>query len=368
MYWVCDPKSFPNMTPMKSVSSIDAVGMGEEAWNALAAGSPTNSVFQTYQWVSSWERTFKGEHEPWYVSVSDSSGVVGIAPLMLSRGVLGERIVRFLGDGKADYCDFLLAGDKHKAVEAICQTLFAAQDRWDVVMLNSIPAESPTIGLLQSICRRLGYHVLQRDLYSNPVLIIKEHEAEAENILNKAALRRRLNYFQRTGTLTFKTLTGKDVLPYLDEFFEQHIGRWAGSATPSLFLHERNRAFYRELATTMADKEWLALSIVEFNGQPLAMHYGFDYNGRLLWYKPAFDRAHAKHSPGLVLLRYLIGHAIAHQRHEFDFTIGDEPFKARFSNKERTTVQFQICRDPLSFALAWSRWQLGAIRRKLVGK
>lgn len=352
---------------MKIISSIDAVGMGEEGWNTLAAGSPTNSIFQTYQWVSSWERTFKSECEPWYVSVGDSSGFVGMAPLMISRGTLGERIVRFLGDGKADYCDFLLAGDKHKAVEAICRTLFSAQDRWDVLILNSIPAESPTIGLLQDNCRRFGYHVLQRDLYPSPALIIKEHESEAGDILNKAALRRRLNYFQRAGALTFKTLIGKDVLPYLDGFFEQHVGRWAGSATPSLFLDERNRAFYRELALSMADKEWLVLSIVELNGQPLAMHYGFDYDGRFLWYKPSFDKAHAKHSPGLVLLRYLIGHAIAHQRNEFDFSIGDEPFKTRFSNKVRTTVQFQICRDPLSFALAWSRWQLGAIRRRLVG-
>lgn len=364
---MCDPQSFFNMTSTNIVSSIDAVGMSEEAWNALADGSPTNSVFQTYQWMSSWEKTFKSECEPWYVSVSDSSGFVGMAPLMITRGGLGERIVRFLGDGKADYCDFLLAGDKPKALESICQALFAAQDRWDVVILNSIPSESPTIGLLQDICLRFDYQVLQRDLYSNPALIIKENEAEARDIFNKAALRRRLNYFQRAGVLAFKTLIGKDVLPYLDGFFEQHIGRWAGSATPSLFLDERNRAFYRQLATAMADKEWLALSIVELNGQPLAMHYGFDYNGRFLWYKPSFDKAHAKHSPGLVLLRYLIGHAIANQRHEFDFTIGDEPFKARFSNKVRTTVQFQICRDPLNFALAWSRWQLGAIRRKLVG-
>ena len=353
---------------MKIVSSIDAVGMGEEAWNALAAGSPTNSVFQTYQWVSSWEKTFSCEHEPWYVSVGDPSGVVGIAPLMISRGVLGERIVRFLGDGKADYCDFLLAGDKLKALESICQALFAARDRWDVVILNSIPAESPTIGLLQDVCRRSGYYVLQRDLYTSPVLIINEHEAESRKIFNKAALRRRLNYFQRTGALTFKTVTGQAVLPYLDGFFEQHIGRWAGSKTPSLFLDERNRAFYRELATTMANKEWLALSIVEFNGKPLAIHYGFDYNGRLLWYKPSFDRTHAKHSPGLVLLRYLIGHAIANQRHEFDFTIGDEPFKTRFANRVRTTIQFQICRDPFHFALAWSRQKLGAARRKLVAE
>lgn len=348
------------------VSSIDSIGLDEQAWNALAAGSPTNSIFQTYQWVSSWEKSYKGEHEPLYVSVSGPCGVVGVAPLMITNGGLNKRIVKFLGDGRADYCDFLLAGDRPAALERIFDRVIAAQDRWDVMELNSIPSESPTIASVHDICRRSGYHVLQRQLYTSPALIIKEHESEAVRIFNKASLRRRQNYFQRTGSLTFKTLVGSEVLPYLDRFFDQHVTRWAGTATPSFFLDERNQAFYRELATTMADNEWLALSIVEFNEKPLAMHYGFDYNRTLLWYKPSFDRVHAKHSPGLVLLRYLIGHAIENKRGEFDFTIGDEPFKTRFANKIRTTVQLQIFRDPLRFALAWSRLQASVVKRKLV--
>lgn len=348
------------------VSSLDCLGFGEKAWNALAAGSPTKSIFQTYQWVSSWEKIFKGEHEPLYISVGDSSGVMGVAPLMMSRGFLNERIIRFLGEGRADYCDFLYAGNTPKVLEAVCQALFAVRDRWDEIRLSSIPAESPTVGLLQDICRRSGYHVLQRQLYPSPVLIIKGHEAEALKILNKATLRRRQNFFQRTGSLAFKTVTGKDVLPYLDRFFEQHIGRWADTSTPSLFLEERNRAFYRELATAMADKEWLALSIVELNGGPLAMHYGFDYNGKLLWYKPSFDPAHAKHSPGLVLLKYLMEYVLARKLEEFDFTIGNEPFKNRFSNHIRTTMQFQIFQDPVRLSLAWSRQKLNAAKRSLV--
>jgi len=347
-------------------SSLDSLGLGEKPWNTLVSGSPTDSIFQTYEWVSSWEECFKGEHEPLYISVRDSSEVVAVAPLTVSRGPLNQRVIRFLGDGRADYCDFLYAGNRPKVLEAICQVLFAERGRWDEIRLNSIPAESPTVEVLQDICRRSGYYVLQRQLHLSPTLTIKGHEAEALTILNKASLRRRQNYFQRIGALTFKTVIGKDVLLYLNGFFEQHIDRWAGSTTPSLFLDERNKVFYRELATVMADKEWIALSIVELNGRPLAMHYGFDYGNKFLWYKPSFDPAQKKHSPGLVLLKYLMGYAFARKREEFDFTIGDEPFKARFANKVRTTIQFQIFRNPLHLALAWSRQMLGSVRRKLV--
>lgn len=350
----------------KIATSIQAVGLGEKGWNALVAESPTKSVFQTYQWMVSWEKIFKAACEPWCISVKDVSGIVGVAPLMITKGFLNRRFLKFLGDGKSDYCDFLLASDRIAGLEKIFDHLFTAQDRWDVIELNCIPAESPTIPAIRTICRNFGYRMLQRVLYPSPTLLIKGHREEALKIYNKAGLRRRQNYFERKGRLAFKTLFGSDVMPYIEQFFAQHISRWAGTATPSLFLDERNQAFFRELVQAMSGAGWLVLSVVELDGRPLAMHYGFDYGGRLLWYKPSFDPTQAKHSPGLVLLRHLIGYAIEREREEFDLSIGDEPFKARFANKVRETVQIKIFRDPLNFALAWSRQTLGSAKMRLV--
>jgi len=354
------------MIQTRFFASIHTVGLDREAWNALAAGSETNTVFQTHQWMSSWEKVFGDQCEPWVISVEDPAGVVGVAPLMVKKGLLGERRVMFLGEGKADYSDFLTAGDRLKVLEGVSSALFTARERWEVIELNNIPAESSTVALLQGIFRRAGYRTLVRDLYQSPTLLIRGHEDEALKIFNKAGLRRRENYFQRNGQLTYKTMTGMDVMPYLDRFFDLHVGRWAGSGSPSLFLKEVNRTFYRELAVAMADNMYLRLCIIEFDGEPLAMHYGFDYNGRLLWYKPSFDRAQEKHSPGLVLLRYLIGYAIDHKREEFDFTIGDEPFKRRFSNHLRTTVSLQIFQDPVRYYYALLKQNLSAAKKRFV--
>lgn len=354
------------MIQTRFFQSIHTVGLDRESWNALVTGSETNTVFQTHQWVSSWEKVFGDYCEPWFISVADPARVVGVAPLMVKKGLLGERRVMFFGEGKADYSDFLTAGDRQKVLEAICNALFTARERWDVIELNSIPAESSTVALVQGISHRAGYRTLVRDLYQSPTLRIRGHEDEALKIFNKAGLRRRENYFHRNGHLTYKTLTGVDVMPYLDRFFAQHVARWAGSGSPSLFLKERNRTFYREIAVAMADNRHLLLSIIEFDGEPLAMHYGFDYNGRVLWYKPSFDRAQAKHSPGLVLLRHLIGYALDHEREEFDFTIGDEPFKSRFSNHLRTTVSLQIFQDPVRYYYALSKQKLSAAKKRFV--
>ncbi len=146
--------------------------------------------------------------------------------------------------------------------------------------------------------------------------------------------------------------------PYIDEFFEQHVRRWAGRETPSLFTDVRNRVFYRRLAAELADAGSLLFSVVEFNDQPVAFHYGFDYNGVVMWYKPSFDIAYAHQSPGLVLLRNLMGYAIEQNRTEFDFGVGDEEFKQRFTNTKRMTTRIRIYRNRVRFAVDLSKRNL----------
>jgi len=347
------------------LSGAGRVGLDENEWNALTSLSETNTVFQTYQWMKSWLKAFGDQYEQLIIAIAASSKVVGIAPFIVEEGFAGERIVRFLGDGKADYCDFITTSDRSKVLGAIFDALFVSAERWHVIELNNIPAESSTIKLVQTICHRSGYRILEQEQYRCPTLVITGHKDEAIEIFNKPALRRRQRYFEKNGLLTFKDLTGAAAISYLGRFFDQHVARWAGSKSPSLFLDERNRTFYRELAGAMADKGGLLLSVAEFNGQPIAIHYGFDYNGKLLWYKPSFDVAYAKHSPGLVLIRHLIGYAIKQGRDEFDFTIGDEPFKSRFTNYVRKTMTLKIFRNSGRYYYEHSKHRFLASVKKL---
>ena len=90
---------------------------------------------------------------------------------------------------------------------------------------------------------------------------------------------------------------------------------------------------------------WLQFSIVEFNGEPIAFHFGFDYCGCVTWYKPSFDMRFAEHSPGLLLTRQLIEDGLRRSRRELDFTIGDEAFKGRFSSLQRYNWNLGIYRS-----------------------
>jgi CelD/BcsL family acetyltransferase involved in cellulose biosynthesis len=354
----------PGPTPSAWSASLDAIilpdfeqGCVEERiWDNLASTAETNSVFQTHAWHRAWWRVFGADYEPLVVVVPGASEPLGIAPLMLERRSARPRVVRFIGDGRSDYCDVLARReDKPRVLKAVFEAL-SVGSRWDVMYLNNVPASSGTIEPLRDICRQAGYHLMVHQQFVCPTLRIEGQEESALRIYNKPSLRRPYNYFRRAGELVCRTsTTDAEIAPRLEEFFGQHIARWGRTPTPSLFLDPRNREFYRELTTALSGRGWLHFSMIELNGRPLAFHYGFDYNGAILWYKPSFDIAHASRSPGMVLLRHLIGDAIKRQRRELDFTIGDEAFKRRFTNDTRGTVRLRIFRDPSWFSTARSK-------------
>jgi CelD/BcsL family acetyltransferase involved in cellulose biosynthesis len=351
---------------VRVVSSFEATGLDERGWNALA-GLGTNSVFQTYQWHRSWWQTYGARYEPLLVTVSDGHHTKGVAPLYVDETAVGNRVIRFVGDGRADYCD-LLAGDDVNTVAAMVKGLRDYPD-WDIVDLGSIPSESPSVAVLKSLCEDAGLHVSVYDQFVCPTLLVRGHECAARRILDKPSLRRRQNYFERLGRLSFRDLrSASDIEPYLDAFFDQHTARWSQTDTPSLFQEAANRTFYRDLMSRLDGTGWLLFSLVEFDDQPIAFHYGFDYNDSLLWYKPSFDPAFAARSPGLVLVRHLIRRVLEDGRRELDFTIGDEPFKRRFTNLLRKTVNIQIFRSQALYVFERSRRGVIAAVRRAVTK
>jgi CelD/BcsL family acetyltransferase involved in cellulose biosynthesis len=345
----------PSTTTVQIASSLTDVGLTADEWNALATQGTTNSVFQTYEWTLSWLTAFGDEFEPRLVVASDNHGVTGVAPFVIDRRQ-GDRVIRFLGDGRADYCDVLANSDHPEVTRALVDAIFA-DDRWDVIELNNIPEHSLTTEILRDRSTHFGYQVLTDDLYVCPTLLVAGHRTAACEVFDKASLRRRENYFRRRGRLACRDLkTEAEIEPYLDQFFAQHIERWSATQRgPSLFLKDRNRQFYRHLTTNVAGKGWLLFTVIEFEDDPIAFHFGFDYNSTLTWYKPSFNIRYGSASPGLVLVRHLVGYALDQGRDELDFTVGDEPFKRRFTNYTRRTVRVRVFRDSLRFFRERSR-------------
>lgn len=315
-------------------------------WNAVAGASETNSVFQTYEWFCAWWHCLGAGHELMVVRVYDGDRLVGLAPMAISTAG-GERVLRFAGDSKADYLDFLAAGDKPAVLEAIFSRLYAERESWERIHLHNIPEHSSTLPLVQRLCAQHDLrHIIENNVVC-PTLMIRGHEAQARQIAAKYSLRRPAKRFERMGRISFRHLSSEqEATAHLDAFFDQHVRRWGDTDSPSLFLDPRIRDFYRELVRRLLPTGWLLFSVVELDGRPISFHFGFDYNRKLIWYKPAFDVSLSRYSPGLVMLKNLVDYALAGGHDELDFTIGNEPFKERYSNKVRYNCDISIFKHP----------------------
>jgi CelD/BcsL family acetyltransferase involved in cellulose biosynthesis/predicted ATP-grasp superfamily ATP-dependent carboligase len=344
------PRDLPNAgTPSTSAvrvaTTLAESGFDAQTWNALASQAETNSVFQTYQWAHSWIESFNGVHEPFMLVAEVAGAPLAIAPLAFNRspGLL-DRTVSFIGSGRADYCDFLVPRSASDAAGALVDRLLD-HGGWDVIDLANIPETSSTLDAVRKGCAARGLLFDIQEQYRCPTLMVAGHENEAQAMLHKPSLQRCRRRIQRAGRLVERVMTTADeVEPRLPEFFAQHIARW-GRHSPSLFYDERNRDFYKRLTRALDGSGWLLFSSLEVDGRAAAFHYGFDYNGSVLWYKPSFDPAMANLSPGNVMVSHLIDYTIRHRRRELDFTVGDEPFKRRFTNMTRKTMHLRVYRN-----------------------
>lgn len=348
-------------------ASFEEAGIDSAAWNDLVNRSDTNTVFQTFEWITSWCQVFGIGRQLLLIVARIDGRLVGVAPLMTDPTDGGACVVRFISDSNADYCDFLLAEPRLPTLRAIVGALATRREQWGSLCLINIPQQSFTSQWLQPLCMEHQLMLLVRSHTDCPALVFNEPEVQASEIARKHSLKRPYNHFRSRGNIEFDELLSPAAAhANLTPFFEQHVERWRYSGHPSLFANPLNREFYTVLLDRMLPTGWLVLSRLTLDDLPLAYHYGFHYGRRYYWYKPSFDPRYHSHSPGNLLLRFLLLRALERQCQEFDFTIGNEEFKRRYSNTRRRNVNLEVFPRRPAFLLARARHYIRSSLRRLV--
>ena len=320
-------------------------------------------MFQCFEWHAAWWSVFRDDYELRVVLAWAGRRLAAIAPWAVSRG---GRELQFLGSGDyaSDYCDFLVDPGHPEAVDALAGWLFANRRAWRRVDFRNVPSHSRHRPRLEACLRGRSPWVISEIEAEAPTRILGNPPADRE-ALNKASLKRHFRHFAKSGHLEFLHLTTEEeVAPHLDAFFRQHVERRALAGGRSQFLDPRQQRLYRELARLLAPRGWLRFGVVRLDGAPIAFHFGFEYGARFVWYKPAFSALHAKRSPGEVLLKFLLEDALRRGLAEFDFTVGNEPFKYRFANRVRTNHRIRVYPAPIGYWLRRARM----LAKRLLGR
>ena len=323
------------------LKGFDAPALMPGQWDKLLKESETKAVFLTPHWQRIWWESF-GRGKLILLGVEREGEWVVLAPLFADEGM-----IFFVGSGNSDYLDFIGDTSDPEILTAVLDQARALVPDFLGFKFYHVPDESGTGARLQIAAERLGLICYDEGELSAPYLDLCAHPEAGRDAANRTSLLRHERFFERQGKLEIHHFKESEaILPHLEKFFTQHVSRWQGTPYPSLFLDSKERHFYESLAQNASEAEWLRFCRIDWDGQPIAFHFGFYYAGSFLWYKPSFDIALAKRSPGEVLLRQLLLAAIKEGARTFDFGLGDEVFKHRFANQTRRVRTWGVYPKP----------------------
>jgi CelD/BcsL family acetyltransferase involved in cellulose biosynthesis len=120
----------------------------------------------------------------------------------------------------------------------------------------------------------------------------------------------------------------------LSRMIDSHERRWRGTGSATLFREPGAEPFYRAMLLRLLPIGVLHFSCLRVDGEPIAWHFGFLWQGVLHWYKPVYDDTHASLSPGKVMLALLLQRGLEEGWRRLDLGAGMEAYKLAWANED----------------------------------
>lgn len=337
----------------------------QEEWNALAAESAVDTVFQRHEWVSAWWGAQGERSRLFVIVVRQGSELAAIAPLCImerQQVFFRFRHLQFLGAPAADYADFLVRGDRQACIAAILDEIFRHQRLWDVLELNHLRTDSPNGFVLRDELGRRSAVFSEAPHLVAPYLPLPPDPERVFSKLPKNArydLRRGIQKLSERGVVSYEVLrdhrAAMEALPaFLETLYRRELD--AGRAAPRAARDWFHR-YFTQLLNGPA-RALVHFSRLSMDNHAVAYHFGFQYGNRLYWYKPTFNPDYSECSPGKLLIQFAIESAVPEGVTELDFLLGHEPYKFQWTKSMREVTDLMV------FSSSWQsraarRWYLG---------
>ena len=311
-----------------------------DEWEALLPSCSTNTVFVTPAWQRLWWEHFGDGWSLSLLSFRENGRLAGLAPLASKDGVLS-----FLGGRDLfDYHDFLAPkGHEVQFFEALFDHLSSLE--WGTVELHTIPEGSPTLEMVRTHADRLGFSVTVNEEEKAPVMALPTTWDEYLSGLSKKRrheLRRKIRRLEAAGEYAQTNYTTADeVRDALPDFFRLHA---ASSPDKAEYMTAERKSFFVDMATELADRGTLVLSLLELRGARVAACINFDYLDGYLLYNSGYDPDYSDLSVGLINTALTIKDAIKAGKASFDFLRGTERYKYHLGAEDRSVYLATIRR------------------------
>jgi CelD/BcsL family acetyltransferase involved in cellulose biosynthesis len=311
------------------LTGFEDPSFSREEWDQLLAQGCSDVIALTWSWQKSWWDCY-GKGKLLLILALRDGRPEALAPLFADKGMVFNLYIK-------ETLDFIGDTRDPEVIMEILKTAREQVESFHGFRFYFIPETSSTFSALKQAAGQLGYRFYDEGTIPSPYLEVAAKPEEASKISRKKSLRSHENYFLREGQLEVLHLdTYREVNLYFEDFIEQHVRRRSVLPDPSPLADAQHRAFYTALMKASCERGWFLFTRVGWNGKAIAYAYSFVYKGRYLFLITSFNLDLVDHSPGEVLLKNLLAHAIQRRMEVFDFGIGDEAYKYRFSTAARS--------------------------------
>lgn len=318
----------------------------EQEWNQLLGSSAADTIFLTWEWVSSWLEVQPENLELFVIVVRDrKNGLLAVAPFYKTRYRLLEcinvSVLRILGDvsSGAEYGNVLIReGHERVAADRIGECLDEARSEWDIVWIPNIAKWRSSYKVLRSVFenRQLSNRERTRQFSSAALPPRSEDFFSAMSANRRQQLRRTCRKVSRNPNIKVVQVSDPDRLQhYLDVLFELHARRWGTRGDAGSFARDaRLKAFYYSFAPKALLRGWLRMIALTDGDRVIAIQYGFRYGDTYMQLQEGFD-PNGINGSGTALRKAGIDIFIDESITEYDFLGGFTEHKRRWLALER---------------------------------
>lgn len=319
-----------------------------DSWNGILTQTNYANVQLTYEWLYSWWEIYGRGEKLSLLTVTDQGRTLGVAPLTVTK-VIGKsgfvlNKLTFVGHGLTDYHDLLIADERREEVlRALIEFILNGRENWDAIHLRNIRGDSPNLPILREAFCDASLTCVDRSNIKCSYIPMDCGWTDYYGALSKnmkSDIRRRSNCLARTGKAEFVRLHEVDDVDNVMRTIKSiHVKCRQSKGETSWYTDERRYRFVSMILKRFSYRKWLDLVFLKLDGRIIAYYLGFLYDNVVYFWNTGFDPEFSQVSPGKLLLHYWIEDSFAEGCREFDFMVGEESYKSKWTSPVRQNYE-----------------------------
>lgn len=300
-------------------------------WDRLLQKQSKLSVFQSYNFVVTWYKSYAGSYTPLLFLAWDQQGqLLGLLPLAIHNE---KNYVVCAGDELAEYHGFLTEKGYEESFGLKCLEILKKDYSFSYWRLGWVAPDAETTWINEANLAKHGIYI-QLETTTDPVWNLRDPK-KLKKIKKRANVKRCYRQYDQRGNFRYERILGTDRMAFLLEEFSMQMD-FKKEALFNRRLFDSDPHIKDFLIALQAFPEISHFSVLWLDDKPIAFNHGYvDRNELCLAGYTSYDPSESRNSPGKLHLIELAQACEAEGLDLIDLTPGKDAYKSRFANHTR---------------------------------